>query len=225
MATFDDQLPQLRFELGGRTDIDDRILGWQKEAYREIGMAYPFEELEESTQDITVPNVDAYDYPPTARAIKALTIVDGDSPYEVKKKNIIVVRRYQVNKPGRPAIWAPYGNQFLLRAVPDKAYTLLIDFWEKPQIDETDSDTLKATEIKLPDDWLEIHLYATLERAHKGLNEFDKAAAVHQTLHGDPNPQKGFPGLYRERTIRNTAENPVSDYGMRPRIRPYGSTR
>lgn len=223
MPTIGDLVPKVRFELGNRTDIDDKITSWLIDAYRELCMGYDLETLETSVQNLTVSGIDTYAYPDDARAMKSLFVVQSNQPIEVKKKNIQVVRRYQVNGMGVPVIWAPFGSQYLVRPVPNGEWTLLVDYWRVPTIDETDTASMNTTEVELPDDWFEILVFSAAERGHAKLQEADKAQAVHMTLHGDPNPQKGWPGILKERTNRNAAENAISDYGLRPRIRRYTS--
>lgn len=228
-SVLSDFIPQVRPKLGGRTDIDDRISQWLLEAYRELTMGYDFETMEKSTQDLTVPGTDIYAYPTDARALKAITLVDATvasaSPIQPKKKNIQVVRRYQVGIQGAPAVWAPFSSSYILRPVPDLSYTIYLDYWKKPTVDLTSISTINSTAIELPDDWLDILVYLATEKGHAELQETDKAQAVHQLVHGDPNPSKGFPGMIREHTNRNAKENGISDYGLRPRIRRYTSGR
>lgn len=216
---------KVKFNLGNRSNIDDRIRNWLVDAYREIAMGYPLETLELSVVSSTVQDIDAYDYPDDARAIKALTITNNNSPVPLIPKNIQVIRRYQVTTTGVPAIWCGWQNQMLLRAVPNGAYPLYIDYWQKPVVDETDSDTIDATSIQLPDDWFEILVQAATQKGHSDLQEKDKAMALRQLLNGDPDSSKGFPGMIKERLTRNAAESSMSNYGMRPRIRRYTSGR
>src|SRR5262245_38016293 len=220
-------IPQMQTKLGGRTDIDSDITLWLKDAYRDLTMSYPFETLEKTVDPptFTTPGVDTYPYPSDARGMKALTIINGTTPFSLKKKNIEIVRRYETGRRGTPAVWTPYGANFIIRASPDKAYQLIEDYWKKPNIDETSNETIQATHIELPDDWFEVLVYDAVERAHQSLQEFDKAQAVHTQLHGDPNPSKGFPGMIREKQTRDSSENVLSDYGMRPRVRRFGSVR
>lgn len=224
--TFADYLPTVRRDLGGRTDIDDRIRTWMTESYREIAMNYDLETLQTNVAITFSPNVDpAFDYPADARAIKALTLVNQStsSPVELKKRNMAVIRKYPSTPGGTPAIWAPENNSIFVRPVPLINYDGTIDYWRKPTIDQTSSTTLDTTQVELPDDWIEIFTKAAVMRGHMGLTEFDKAVQVRTLLHGDPNPQVGWPGLIAERNTRDSSEKAVSDFGMRPRLRRYGS--
>ena len=219
-------VPDVRFNLGGRTDINDNISKWLRDAYREIAMGYPLETLEESVQNSTVAGIDTYDYPPNARGLKSIVVLNGVNPVPLTKKNIQVVRRYQINTPGIPSIWAPFGpTTFMMRATPNGTYPLLLDYWKKPAIDadEADVDVINACEAELPDDWFEILKQSATQKGHLDLQEADKAQAVRQILNGDPNNQKGWPGMIKERLNRNASENSLSNYGMRPRIRRYTS--
>ncbi len=221
--TIGDLVPKVKLKLGGRTDINARITEWLMDAYREIAMAYDFETLETSTSDICSPGSDTYLYPPQARALKSVVLMNGSTPVPIRKKNIQVVRRYQTGNPGLPALWAPFGNSYILRPAPNKGYPILLDFWRKPDFGDETEATVNAVLVELPDDWIEILKLSATERGHAGLIEFDKSQAIHQVLHGDPDPNKGNPGLLKQHGSRNNAENQISDYGFRPRIRRYTS--
>lgn len=234
MPTLGDFAPQVRWNLGNRTDIDDKIAIWLRDAYREITMGYDLETMEQSTEDSASPGEDTYAYPENARAIKALTFVDPTNstttPIQPKKKNIQVVRRYPKGTAASgntPAVWAPFGSNYLVRPAPNKVYIIEIDFWALPNItaEENDTSTIEETPALLPEDWFEILVVSATQKGHVGLEELDKASGLRQQLNGDPNSSKGWPGMIKERLNRTAAENGISDYGVRPRIRPYTSGR
>jgi len=220
-------IPEVRFNLGNRTDLDDKISLWLRDAYYEIAMGYPLETLELTVENATVAGIDTYDYPDNARGLKALTLMNGRQPVNIVKKNIQVVRRYQINTPGIPSIWAPFGNSFIMRATPNGNYPLIIDYWQTPNIapDESDTGIINDTETQLPADWFEILKQSATQKGHNDLQEADKAQAVRQMLNGDSNSSKGWPGMIKERLNRNASENSLSDYGLRPRVRRYTSTK
>jgi hypothetical protein len=231
MPTLGDFIPQVKWNLGNRTDIDDKLSLWLRDAYREISMGYDLETLEVQGANVCVPGIDTYDYPVDARAIKALTLIDPSNssatPVQPRKKNIEIVRRYQLGgSGGTPAVWAGFGGQYIMRPVPNLAFNIEIDYWQKPNITatETDSATINSTEVLLPEDWFEILVTSATQKGHLGLEELDKAQTVRALLNGDPNSAKGWPGMIKERLNRNAAENGISEYGVRPRIRRYTSS-
>lgn len=217
---------KVRWKFGNRTDIDARITGWLKDAYLELS-GYPLETLEESTQDTTAPGQDTYSYPSNARSLKAITLVDASlvngSPVQPRKKNIQVVRRYMIGTQGMPAVWAGFGSSYILRPTPDRAYTVYLDYWKKPALDpdEVDVTTINECLVELPDDWFEILVRLAAQKGYSDLQEQDKSMAEHQLVFGDPGQQGKAPGMIKERMTRNAAENGVSNYGIRPRIRRY----
>src|SRR5262245_58186120 len=109
-------IPQMVSKLGGRTDLNSSITRWLKDAYRDLAMSYPFETLESTFVATTTPGLDTYPYPTNTRGMKALTLINGTTPFSMKKKNIEVVRRYETGKRGTPAVWTPYGDNFIIRA-------------------------------------------------------------------------------------------------------------
>lgn len=226
-----DFIPDVRKNIGGRTDQDDNISKWLRDAYREIAGGYPLETLETSDQDVAVPGIDTYSYPENCRALKSITLVDsavtGATPIQPKKKNLQVVRRYPALPSGTPAVWAPFGLEYIIRPAPSRAFTIFLDFWKKIDLaaNEAVIATINSTEVELPDDWFEILTQSATEKAHRDLQESDKAMAIHSQLFGDPNSVRKTPGVIKERLTRNAAENVLSDYGMRPRMRRFTSGR
>lgn len=223
MALISDRVTRVVNMLGNRSDLTTRAYAWIWDAYLELGMSYDFEELEDTWPDGLVANVDIYDYPPNARAVKALTRVEVSTGESVplKKKSIKNIRRYNKTQKGPPAIWAPYKNQIYIRPVPDKSYDLMWDIWVKPVQDST----IQNTEILLPWDWLEIVDIAAVARGFSELLEDDKAMAKLQLLHGAEDPRTGrrFPGLIAQRLQRKHAEAATDEFGMTPMVRKYCS--
>jgi hypothetical protein len=119
-------------------------------------------------------------------------------------------------------------------------YTFLADLWLKPvQIVGQDapdaspaytslgSADIGATEIQVPDDWLEIVDLGAILRGHISLLERDKAAEVQQLLFGLTIPTTGkmVPGLIAVMWNRRQAQAPAMDYNIQPRQpkRTYGN--
>lgn len=217
----------VRWNLGNRTDIDDRITGWIKQAYREIAMGFPLETLEQTESGTTAPGVSEYSYPQNARGLKAFVVFVNNQPIPLVPKNIEVIRRYQSISRGVPSIFCGFNDQAILRPVPNGVYPFTMDYWQKPNInaDETVIATINSTEVMLPDDWFEVLEQMATQKGHVALEEFDKASAVRQILNGDPDSSKGWPGMIKERTNRVASENVISNFGLRPRIRRYTSGR
>jgi hypothetical protein len=172
---------------------------------------------------VTVANVDSYDYPTSARAIKACTLVFQNVPRPVRKKNIEYIDNYPVTSPGTPVIWAPYHYQQVFRPVPDLVYTIIRRFWIKPVVDFTSTTTINATTLLVPDDWLEVVDYTAAIRGFDELQNQQKGQETRVILFGDPkHPEQ--PGLIKQRLQQIESENMNSDYGMRMKLRPYTST-
>ncbi len=221
MATIADRESDVKFMLGNRTDLDDRIRRWYRDGYLEIGRSYPFEELEDTVEDTMVATIAEYDYPDEARAIKTITMLfDQQQERRLWRRHIRIIERYPTQAPGRPIIYAPFGNQIIVRPVPDQSFDFRWRIWKKPIIDSTIKDTV----LNVPDDWLEVLDYAAALRGHVALLERDKAAEVHAILFGGVDPRNGkkSTGLIAEKMrTRSQAENVDSEYAIRPRVRRY----
>src|SRR5437762_1570899 len=184
MSTILDRVERVRSMLGNRRDLDARIVSWLRDSYIELGMGYPFEELEDSALVDVTPGVDKYEYPTTSvlngsdtvgfttRAIKSVTLMLGNgSTIPLRRRNIKFLDRYS-STPGRPSIYAPYHNVIVIRPVPNAdPVKLLWRIWLKPKLE---LDTI-STEILLPEDWLEVLDYMAAFRGHTELLERDKA--------------------------------------------------
>lgn len=221
MATIADEVSIVADLLGGRTDQEANIERWIAATYRDIASTIPFETLEATENTVLVANADApIDYPTDARAIKSIVIgIPAAAPTTqtpLYKRNVAIIDRYGTSSTGIPSIWAPFGNQIVLRAVPNDAYPLTIRYWQKVVL----SEDLAETELLVPDDWLEIIEYGAQLRGYIALQDPQGAASVRLMLYGDPKlPDK--PGLIKQRLTQIQAENANANYGVRPRITRY----
>ena len=225
MSTVNDLVPLVASLLGGRTDLNSNIAGWIVNGYQDLTSTIPFCTLELTQNSSTVANVDTYDYPSDARAIKSLTLAvnnsgSGNAPRQLRKRNIQIIDQYQTINTSVPAVWAPFANQFILRPVPDDAYPLIIRYWQTAQI----TGDIVSTPLLVPDDWIEIITYEAQMRGYLYLQEQDRAAAVRQILYGNPT-KPGMPGLVKQRLTRIEAESSNANYGIRPRVTRYTNVR
>jgi len=232
MSTIADRTTRVMLMLGNRSDLvtsptpaaGDRIVGWVQDAYTEIAMGYPFEELEDSIPDQFVTSIDTYNYPTAVRAVKTLTGVKSDgTTWPIWKRDIRVIDRYSsTTNVGPPSIYAPFKKQIIVRPVPDTVYDFIWRVWLKPSF----ADDIVSTELLVPDDWLEIIDYAAALRGHTELLERDKAAEINRLLFGGFNPGTGkpMPGLIRQKMLLFTAESVAAEYPIQPRVRRYTNT-
>lgn len=224
MATIGDQVATVQLMLGNRSDLAARISQWLAFGYLDLGMSYPFEELESSTDDFFQAGIGTYDYPVTARAIKTISMTIGQAQQPIKRRDIKIIRRYNVsNQQGPPSIYGTRAKQILVRPIPDKTYPFIWDTWDLPQVDQTSTATINATNLLLPLDWIEILQYMAALRGHIALLERDKAQEIHTLLYGDPTDVVQ-PGLIKTKLLIHSAESYDSDYAIRPKIRAYAHT-
>ena len=220
VTTVGSQVATVASLLGNRTDLNAKISQWLVDGYYDLATTIPFETLEDSEENVTVAGIDSYDYPENARAIKDLTIYVNKAPRQLYKRNMKIIRQYQAQTTSIPAIWAPFGTQYVLRGVPNGAYPMTVDFWMWPTI----AAVINSTVIQLPPDWLEIVRYEAQMRGFIDLQEPDKAAGIRTILYGNP-MKPGMPGLIKQRLTRIQAEYQDANYGMRPRTTRYTNVR
>lgn len=230
MALISDRKPDALLELGNRTDIDNgvpsRLDKWYRDSYIELCMNVPLETLEISSPDQFVQGTDTYDLPNDARLPKCITLntSDGDfsqadtSVITLDYKDINYIRQMTSQSPGPPAVYTLYGNQLIVRPVPDKQYSIIWDYWQLPQI----SDPVADTPLDVPLDWLEIVDMGALLRGFKALLERDKARELQELLYGFKTPAgKVVPGYITYRQTQQQAGSEWENYGLAPRNRRY----
>lgn len=221
MSTIAERTETVRLMLGNRSDLEDRIPRWTAKAYVELASNVPFPELEESDPITTTSGADNYQYPTDAMGIISCTLSFQGAKRAIRKKNIEYIDLYPTTALGPPAIWAPYKQEQIFRPVPDGAYDIMRRFWKKPVVDFTDTTSIDATDLLVPDNWLEIVDYASALRGFVELKDRGKAQELRILLYGDPRHPADNPGLIKERLTRIQAENVNSDYGLRMRVRRY----
>lgn len=217
--------PTFMKSIGNRTDITDSVNEWFRDSYLEFAMGYPFEELEDTLLLITSPGIGEYDYDPTMRAIKTVSLnlnptgdFTTDSWRRLWRRNIRNIDRYASGQTA-PAVYCSYARQVVIRPLPDQGYPWRWRVWLKPQI-ETD---IVSTELKVPDDWLEIIDYGAKMRAFADQLERDKANEIRILLYGDPK-KKDAPGLIKQKMLLKQAEAEDDNYPIAPRVRRYSYT-
>lgn len=224
MAKIGDLVNDVSLELGNRADITtgapSRVAKWLQAGYRQVAMSYRFSEADTTTSINMTSDQAVYAYPPDARAIIDITVYRGDGtsiPLDIK--DLAYIRRYNNNpksSDGPPSMAAYFGNTITVAPAPDNStqYNMTIDYWQKPQI----TADIVSTVLAVPDDWIEIVMYAAIMRGHSSLLERDKAAALQQLLFGltVPGTGKVVPGLMATMYSRYQAEAPYKDWGMAP---------
>lgn len=226
---------------GGPSRIDNWI--WQ--SYLNLGMTYPFEQAEDTVSGQWVTGMDFISYPPQARRFDSIQFYQPNgTAIKISWKDIQYLRRYPASNVtipvsngllsvGPPSIVAAFGEKLFVRPYADTVtYSWIGDIWLKPQqiVGESAPDAsppyvslgaadIGATEIQVPDDWLEIIDMGAILRGHVSLIERDKAQELQQLLFGFAMPQSGkmVPGLIAQMWNRRQAQAPIMDYNIQPR--------
>lgn len=236
MATIGDRVSRVSFKLGNRTDLlapiggvtgaASRIDLWLVDAYLSLGWGVDFAEMEQTTNFLTVNSSQTYPRPSDARAIKNITGYGSNGTvYTMNTVDIGYIRRYQSPQQGQqnatttaPSTWAEFGNTLWFSPPPIGGINMVVDYWQVPQVDQTNQNTIESTQLLLPDDWLEILDYQATMRGHAELQEPDKTMALQQLLYGtvDPSTGKFSPGLIQQLMTRRQATTGFKDWGLQP---------
>lgn len=111
-----------------------------------------------------------------------------------------------------PTEWYRFGTNIGFTPVPDKPYQVQSRMLREHPINDAN---LAATQILIARDWNEILIWGAVERGFMEHLEYEKAAKVHQLLHGDPKyPNR--PGLIEGRKKRREMEAHRTESVLRP---------
>lgn len=229
----------------GLNGAPSRIDQWIWQSYLNLGMTYPFEQAEDTVKGQWTTGMDFIAYPPQARRFNSIAFYQQNgTAIRIAWKDIAYLRRYPsgaatipVINPllsvGPPSVVAPFGEKLFVRPYADaNIYNFIGDLWLKPSqtIGEDapeasppyvslGSADIGATEILVPDDWLEIVDMGAILRGHISLIERDKAAELQALLFGYtiPTTSKQVPGLIAVMWTRRQAQAPAMDYNIQPR--------
>lgn len=221
MAKISELVIDVQTKLANRSDVPARAPFWIRDSLREIVDSYPFTELQEFgpvvqltagerayqcdffTRDNCWPNIiDVMelfiDYPSNS----ITTVIFWREPGVV-----LPASRIQAI----PGMFTRVGKQFIFASCPDQNYSLQMTYQHKHPFAGADLEGLNASEIFIPDSWLEI---VTLSAAWRGAMELrlpDYVSLYYTMLHGDPeNPTQ--PGMLKARVAQHQRDK-QSSYG------------
>lgn len=111
-----------------------------------------------------------------------------------------------------PTEWYRFAQTIGFTPVPDKAYQVQTRMLRQHPINTVN---LNQTQILIPNDWNEILVYAAVERGFIEYLEYEKAAAIHKLIHGDPKHPERI-GLLEGRKKRREFEAWRTEGSLRP---------
>lgn len=123
---------------------------------------------------------------------------------------------------GQPVKWYRFADVCGFVPVPNLNYQVQARIYQLHPL----ATPLNQTVLLIPNDWNEILVLMAVEKGFLELMQYEKAAAVHKLLHGDPlYPKK--PGMMQGRKKRRAKENWRQQKPLRPIVRgyTYGFTR
>lgn len=120
------------------------------------------------------------------------------------------------NNPGRPSAWYRYGDNYGFDLIPDKSYQIQARYLIRPPL----GSPIQSTYLPIPSSWNDVLVLMAVQKGFVELNQYEKANAVYQILHGDPrDPSK--PGLIYKRKKRYQIEAWREVQPLRPYIGRY----
>lgn len=120
---------------------------------------------------------------------------------------------------GQPVKWYRFGDTIGFVPVPDKNYQVQARVYKMHPIND---DVLNQTPILIGRNWNEVLILMAVEKGFLELLQYEKAAAVHKLLHGDPKHPKRL-GMIDGRKKRREKENWRMQAALRPIVRSYGA--
>ncbi len=146
-----------------------------------------------------------------------------DYPNNTRRKKLRQTHYQEADKfitstGGLPTRWYRFADKVGFVNIPDQPYQVQSRYLVMPTIEDA---ALEATVIPFPRDWHDVLVMCAVERGFIELLEYEKAASIHQLLHGDQkHPER--PGLIASRKKRRERENWRDTNALRPVIRGYG---
>jgi hypothetical protein len=121
----------------------------------------------------------------------------------------------------QPSDWYRFADQIGFNPIPNLGYTVQARCLQLFPINEGSPSVVGTTPILLTRQWKEVIIQSALMRGFMDLQEFDKAAAIHTMLYGDPkHPQDK--GMIARVPTRRKKELYRESIGLRPIVRSYG---
>lgn len=187
----------------GRPTLDGtKIARWVNAAQMEFGYAFKFKELEGTIAVPTVAGVVTYTMDTSVRMLRESgtwirDAVTGNRLAKLRKETRENWERRasgptsDITLRGQPGYYHRYGRNIILRAAPDKVYTLTYDCWLKV------TKFVLTTDVSMFDeDWDDIILTGGAYRAFRAQGEHDRYI----------NLRNDFLGMVRSRTLDEDIE-------------------
>jgi hypothetical protein len=188
---------ELRKMLGGGNVADTpRLNLWINFAYQDIASSLEIDEMKSAYGFVTVAAQAMYRVPAVVGSTRSAALIDavnnpvyGGRP--LTKSDVDDYQREE-NRTDPPQKYFREAGILVLYPTPDKAYTVAVNFWIRPEnlVNETDSPILAY-------EWHEAILLNARAKGFSALLEFDKAMAA----------QNDFINLVRRKTDRDQRED------------------
>jgi len=122
---------------------------------------------------------------------------------------------------GQPVKWYRFADNCGFVPVPDKNYQTQARIYQMHPIND---NQLNQTQILISRNWNEILVLMAVEKGFLELLQYEKAAAIHKLLHGDPDNPKKL-GMIQGRKKRREKEHWREQKALRPIVRSYSYGR
>ena len=120
------------------------------------------------------------------------------------------------NNPGRPSAWYRFADNYGFDMIPDLPYQIQARYLIQHPIAAPPQNTV----VQMPRPWIDVLILSAVQKGFVELNEYEKANATSQILHGDPrDPTK--PGLIYKRKKRYQIEAWREVQPLRPYVGRY----
>lgn len=137
---------EVRSNLGGRTDLDDRLYRFLNFAQDQLARYHQFDELETLVETTTTAGVGTLSLPSKPLDIRSLRLIDGS---QSRKLTYYTPRQFDAMVPDtswyateRPSIYTAYRRTVELWRIPNDSYTVYLRYKAYPTaFSEGDDDT------------------------------------------------------------------------------------
>jgi len=223
MAKISDLIRGVQRKLANRTDVPANAPFWIQDAIRELTTNYPFEELQTfGPSKALTANQARYDMTFFTNNNELPSMMLSPQVFVDYPSNTISTTMFY-REPSvvlpisrvftLPKFWTRVGMQVVLGPGPDRNYQVEWAYQKRHKFE----DDLKSTEIRMPEDWLEIVEYSAAYRGAIELRLPDFVVLHHQTLFGDPK-DPGNVGLIKSRESQHEKDKKTSPGALVPTV-------
>jgi hypothetical protein len=231
MLKVSDLVPGVKRRLANRIDAEANAPYFLRDAIRELTDDFDFSELEvvgpQVQLTVNTPNYAVEFFQPQNNVeLNRMTLLKlFTDPPNNSRSMMLKYREPALVLPlcdisGVPSNWTRYGGEIWIGCKPNTTYTVQAFFQKKHPFLGTTTDTIKASDFRLPDNWQEIIEIAAALKGAAELRLPDFIQMYHNLLHGDPKRPEEI-GMLKRRVSQHEKDKVTNEGNISIRVERY----